>query len=51
MAYLGLAPGPAVGEAMRLLLEHRIEHGPYEPEEAHRLLDDWWASRQASGET
>ncbi len=50
MAYLGLAPGPAVGEAMRLLLEHRIEHGPYEPEEAHRLLDDWWASRQASGE-
>lgn len=51
MAYLGLDPGPAVGEAMRLLLEHRIEHGPYEPEEAHRLLDDWWQARQAAGET
>lgn len=45
MAYLDLAPGPEVGQAMRLLLEHRIEHGPYEPAEAHRLLDEWWAER------
>ena len=51
MAYLGLEPGPAVGEAMQLLLEHRIEHGPYEPDEARRLLDHWWASRQESNET
>jgi poly(A) polymerase len=51
MAYLGLAPGPAVGEAMRLLLEHRIEHGPYDPDEARRLLDEWWASRGESNET
>jgi poly(A) polymerase len=50
MAYLGLQPGPAVGEAMRLLLDHRIEHGPYEPEEAHRLLDEWWATRSAGDE-
>ena len=48
MAHLGLEPGPAVGEAMRLLLEHRIEHGPYGPDEARRLLDEWWDLRQAS---
>jgi poly(A) polymerase len=45
MDHLGLDPGPEVGEAMRLLLEHRIEHGPYEPAEAYRLLDEWWAAR------
>ncbi len=43
MTHLGLEPGPAVGRAMKLLMEHRIEHGPYEPEDAYRLLDDWWA--------
>ena len=48
MAHLGLEPGPEVGEAMRMLLEHRIEYGPYEPNEARRLLDDWWESRRAS---
>lgn len=45
MSHLQLAPGPEVGEAMRLLTEHRIEHGPYDPEEAYRLLDEWWAAR------
>ena len=45
MAYLGIEPGPDVGAAMSLLTEHRIEHGPYEPEEAYRLLDEWWAGR------
>jgi poly(A) polymerase len=45
MEYLGLDPGPEVGEAMRLLLEHRIEHGPYDAEEAHQLLDEWWTER------
>jgi poly(A) polymerase len=45
MSYLRLDPGPEVGEAMRLLLEHRIEHGPYDAPEAHRLLDEWWAQR------
>jgi poly(A) polymerase len=42
MRHLDLQPGPVVGKAMRMLLEHRIEHGPYEPEEAYRLLDKWW---------
>lgn len=46
MAHLQLAPGPEVGQAMRLLTEHRIEHGPYQPEEAYRLLDEWWARRR-----
>ena len=45
MAHLQLEAGPAVGEAMRLLTEHRIEYGPYEPEEAYRLLDEWWTAR------
>lgn len=43
--HLGLKPGPKVGEAMRLLLEYRIEHGPYDPEEAYALLDGWWAEQ------
>lgn len=46
MQYLGIAPGPEVGQAMKLLLEHRIEHGPYDVAEAHRLLDEWKATSQ-----
>ena len=45
MAHLGVEPGPVVGEAMALLLEHRIDHGPYGAEEAYALLDEWWATR------
>ncbi len=41
MAHLGIEPGPLVGEAMDILYEHRIEHGPYSEEEAYRLLDEW----------
>lgn len=46
MEYLGLDPGPVVGEVMRILYEHRIEHGPYSEEEALVLLDEW---RRLSG--
>ena len=45
MAYLGIEPGPEVGEIMRMLLEHRIEHGPYPKEEAFRLIDRWRETR------
>ncbi|WP_446698584.1 CCA tRNA nucleotidyltransferase [Agrococcus sp. KRD186] len=45
MALLGIAPGREVGEAYRMLLEHRLEHGPAEPEEAERVLRQWWAAR------
>ena len=44
MQYLGLEPGPAVGEAMKVLYEHRIDHGPYTAEEAYALLDEWMAA-------
>lgn len=41
MEYLGIAPGPAVGEVMRRLLEVRIEEGPYTEAEAFAMLDEW----------
>jgi poly(A) polymerase len=41
MTYLGIEPGREVGAIMRMLLERRIEHGPYSPEEAYGLLDEW----------
>lgn len=41
MAYLDIPPGPAVGEVMEILTEHRIEAGPYESEEAYRMVRDW----------
>ncbi len=45
MAHLGLPPGPVVGEALDMLLERRIDDGPYSEEEAFAMLDDWWAAR------
>ncbi len=50
MQYLELEPGPLIGEAMKLLYEHRIEHGPYSPEEAYALLDEWRAGGTSVGE-
>ena len=41
MAYLGLEPGPTVGEIMAMLYERRIEEGPYGEEAAYRMLDEW----------
>jgi poly(A) polymerase len=41
MAYLGLAPGPAIGEIMDMLYERRIDEGPYSADEAYRMLDEW----------
>jgi poly(A) polymerase len=41
MAYLGIDPGPEVGEVMRMLTEYRIEHGPYDEDEAYRLVRAW----------
>ncbi|HEX2564460.1 MAG TPA: HD domain-containing protein, partial [Acidimicrobiales bacterium] len=45
MAILGLQPGREVGEAMRFLLELRLDDGPLGAEEAERRLRAWWASR------
>ncbi len=41
MEYLGLKPGPLVGQALDHLMELRLEQGPIEKEEAFRLLDEW----------
>jgi poly(A) polymerase len=50
MAYLGLPPGPLVGQALAYLLEARLEEGPHSRDEALRLLDEWWAARPGTGE-
>jgi poly(A) polymerase len=49
MAQLGLAPGPAVGDALDFLLELRLEEGPLGEEEVARRLDAWWEERSAAG--
>jgi poly(A) polymerase len=43
MEHLRIRPGREVGEALRYLLEQRIERGPIEGDEAYRLLDEWAA--------
>jgi poly(A) polymerase len=43
MEYLDLQPGPVIGDIMKILYEHRIDHGPYSEEEAFALLDEWRA--------
>jgi poly(A) polymerase len=45
MAHLGIGPGRAVGDALTMLLEARLEEGPLGEEEALRRLDEWWAAR------
>jgi poly(A) polymerase len=46
MAFLEIPPGPTVGAAMRMLTEHRIEHGPYTEKEAYELLRKWWETKE-----
>jgi poly(A) polymerase len=41
MRHLDLKPSRQVGEIMDMLLEHRIEHGPYSEDEAYEILDGW----------
>ena len=41
MAYLGLEPGPLVGEALDVLLEMRLDEGPIDEDEAYRRLGAW----------
>ena len=42
MEHLGVPPGPIVGRALEHLMELRLERGPIDEGEAHRLLDEWW---------
>ena len=41
IAFLGIPPGPMIGKAMDMLLEHRLDEGPYSEEEALDLLRKW----------
>ncbi|MFP3914628.1 MAG: CCA tRNA nucleotidyltransferase [Actinomycetota bacterium] len=45
MAYAGIEPGPMVGEIMDMLLERRIEDGPYSAEEAYAMVRDFARER------
>lgn len=42
MAHLGLRPGPAVGKAMKFLLEVRLEEGILGDETIRNRLASWW---------
>ena len=41
MEYLGIGPGPAVGAVLKVLLEKRIDHGPYDRAEAFGDVRRW----------
>ena len=41
MELLGIEPGPQVGEIMRMMLERRIDEGPYERDEAVAMVKAW----------
>ena len=45
MQLLDLEPGPEVGEAMRYLLDLRLDEGILGEEDVKRRLLDWWNSR------
>lgn len=45
MSALGIRPGREVGQAMKFLLELRLDEGPLGEEEATRRLLAWWAGR------
>jgi poly(A) polymerase len=48
MEHLGIGPGRDVGDALRMLLEARLDEGPLEEDEAIRRLDAWWAERRGT---
>jgi poly(A) polymerase len=41
MEILGIPPGPTVGEVMKMLLEYRLDEGPYSEDDAERLVRAW----------
>ncbi len=45
MKHLGVEPGPAVGRAMRFLLELKRTEGVLGDEEVLCRLDEWWATQ------
>ena len=45
MDLLGVGPGRVVGDALRFLLDARMEEGPLGADEAERRILAWWAAR------
>ncbi len=45
MDLLGIGPGREVGQALKFLLDARMEEGPLDPDEAEKRLLAWWADR------
>jgi poly(A) polymerase len=45
MDFLGIPPGPQVGEAREFLMEIRLEEGEIGPDEAYRRLAEWARAR------
>lgn len=45
MAHLEIGPGRDVGDALKMLLEVRLDEGPIGEAEAYERLDAWWAER------
>ena len=45
MAFLGVEPGPIVGEALDHLLEIRLDEGPIDEDDAYRRLAEWARER------
>lgn len=41
ISYLGVSPGPMIGEVMKMLLDRRIEDGPFSPTEAYAMVREW----------
>ncbi len=48
ISYLAINPGPMVGEVMDMLLERRIDEGPYSETEAYSMAREWALSRGLS---
>ncbi|MGF1617107.1 MAG: CCA tRNA nucleotidyltransferase [Acidimicrobiia bacterium] len=46
MELLGIGPGPRVGEIMGILLEKRINDGPYSKEDAYDIASEWARERE-----
>ena len=49
MEHLGLQPGRDVGDAMRFLMEIRLDEGVLGDEAIRARLDEWWAERSITG--
>jgi len=45
MEFLGVAPGPVIGEALDFLLEVRLDEGPISDADAHARLTEWARER------